>query len=670
MWPDQWADRYRRLPPGSAEGDDYQTSRTPYVRGPSRAMVDRRWTRTALCMFTQGGKSNAAYNAIGRILDIQPRPILYIGPTKTNVTEVIEPKVDAMLRSAPQLWAKVAKGKKYTATKKMVAGVAFRFAWAGSTTQIKAETAAVVIVDETDEMKGDLGGQGAIGALADARHGSYPDGRSNFLSSPTEGNVETEVDERTGLEHWKPADTDRLNSPIWAFWQEGTRHEYAWPCPHCREYFIPRFKLLKFPKDATLPEIRRKAYVECPHCEAQIANRHRSWMRDRGVYICPGQRPLKHADADRVAHIADYTAGKPVKRRGGRHVYEVEFGDYHAPDACDTESASFWVSGLANFSAAATFGGLAAIFTRAARSKDLDEIKGTINTKFGECWKFGGDAPSWIAVKARALPYRHGEVPPGVVVLFLTIDMQADRLVYVVRGWGVVDGAVHSWLVEEGELWGKTSQPAVWEEADALLEREWGGLRIAKGAVDSGYLPDMAYAFCLRHRGVLVPTKGHQAIDREYYASTPEVNRMGKAVKRPRVQLWHVDVDRTKAWVHGQIDLQEGVEPTWHVHSDVGEYYCEQIVAEARLVTPAGKAHWKQTGRNDYLDCEALQRFLARKWARLIGRLSKRRRAATESATDTAAPSAADEPDRPSREIAQPARRRRRRRGFSATSWR
>ena len=84
-------------------------------------------------MMAQGGKSKTMENAVGWKLDSDPEPILYIGPTKTNVTKVVEPKIDGMIRACETLKKKTVFGQKYTVTKKLIAGTSFRFAWAGST---------------------------------------------------------------------------------------------------------------------------------------------------------------------------------------------------------------------------------------------------------------------------------------------------------------------------------------------------------------------------------------------------------------------------------------------------------------------------------------------------------------------------------------------------------
>ena len=96
----------------------------------------------------------------GQRLDQAPVPILYVGPNKQFLSEQFEPRVMALLDGAATLVDKVARGKRMTKTRKMVAGVPFRLAHAGSTTALKSDPAALALVDEYDEMRSNVNDQG------------------------------------------------------------------------------------------------------------------------------------------------------------------------------------------------------------------------------------------------------------------------------------------------------------------------------------------------------------------------------------------------------------------------------------------------------------------------------------------------------------------------------
>jgi len=240
----EWADENRVLPPGSAEPGPWRSDRTPYTKPIAAACSSPHYRRVVVVMGSQMGKTAGLLNLIGHKLDDDPAPVLYIGPTKSNVDGVIEPQITQMLRSARALWRKTLTGRKAQKLVKRVSGVTLRLAWAGSATELASQPAHTVLVDEVDRMA-PIPGEGDPVSLAEARIATYPDGRLIITSTPTEGNVSSSKHAATGIEHWDQAAPEDLSSAVWRLWQEGTRWELAAPCPECKAYFVPRFKLLQ-----------------------------------------------------------------------------------------------------------------------------------------------------------------------------------------------------------------------------------------------------------------------------------------------------------------------------------------------------------------------------------------------------------------------------------------
>jgi phage terminase large subunit GpA-like protein len=214
-----------------------------------------------------------------------------------------------------------------------------------------------------------------------------------------------------------------------------------------------------------------------------------------------------------------------------------------------------------------------------------------------------GEAPKWERVAQCALGYREGEVPEGVLMLTCGVDVQKNRLPYCVRGW-TKDKT--SYLIERGEFWGETDHPEVWRQLNALLERDWHGVAIRVMAIDSGYRPDDVYTFVRSHRGVAIATKGHDRLDKPFYASRVDVNIRGTPAKGG-VQLWHFDTDTFKSWVHSHVEWPEGQPGAWYVFQGIDDDYCRQIVAEQRIAKASGKVGWiKVSSDNHYFDAEVL----------------------------------------------------------------
>ena len=77
------------------------------------------------------------------------------------------------------------------------------------------------------------------------------------------------------------------------------------------------------------------------------------------------------------------------------------------------------------------------------------------------------------------------------------------------------------------------------------------------------------------------------------------------------MKVWTLDAGYFKGWVHDRINYPEDQPGSWLLPQNVGDDYCKQIVAEQRMKTAAGRTMWVKRSTNDFLDCEAMQVFLA-----------------------------------------------------------
>jgi phage terminase large subunit GpA-like protein len=346
-------------------------------------------------------------------------------------------------------------------------------------------------------------------------------------------------------------------SPIWALYEQGTRFEWSWPCPECNAYFVPRFELLKWSEKATPAQAKRTARLLCPHCSALIEDKHRTAMNAAGRYE---------------------TTGDP-----------------------DSDCASFWVSGLA--SPWRSWGDCARSWIEAVRSGETSRMQAVKNTVFGELYKLQGEAPASAVVAALRGAYVMDECPTEARILTAGVDLQADRLVYVVRAWAERST---SWLIRHGEIYGDTLTEAPWGELAELLSAEWGGKRVRMMLVDSGYRPQPVYDFARRFPGRVLPSKGHDTLAKPVAVTALDTTARGKTAPRT-ARLAHVDAGYFKAFVHGRLAWPLDQPGAWHLPSDTTDDYCQQIVAEGRITKPNGRVIWVRTSKaNHYLDAEAL----------------------------------------------------------------
>lgn len=566
--PDEWAEQHRVLPPWSAEPGPYRCTRTPWVPGILAACADPRFREIVAVMASQCAKTETDLNLIGQRMEDDPVPTIVVFPTENAAQSQFEPRLMDMLRSTPSLWAKTAQGKKNRKTAKLIGGVMLRLAWAGSATELASQPAGLVIVDELDRME-PVPGEGDVVQLVKARGTTYPDRKLVITSTPLVGTVDTVRHEATGLEHWRVTAPDEIESATWRRWQEGTRHEWAWPCTECNAYFIPRFRWLRWPKGATATEARLTARLQCPWCDATLEDGRKTEMNLRGVFLAPGQ-----------------SVGEDGTIMG---------------DLAPTETASFWISGLC--SPWRTFGEIAQEYVKATALGDPAVMQSVVNTVLGELYSLAGEALPWETLRALQQPYQSGTVPDGVRVVVCGVDVQHNRLIYDVRGFGM---RLESWLIQHGELWGETDQEAVWAELGALLLSTFDGWPIRLMLIDSGFRPQPVYDFCRRSQGRGRATKGWERSEKPYRAATIDVTVAGKTVKRG-LQLWHLDAGFFKAFVHGRFGWPAGEPGGFHLPEDVPDAYLQELTAERRIVKPSGRPTWLRIRKaNHGLDTAAL----------------------------------------------------------------
>ncbi|NNV22081.1 terminase [Ochrobactrum pseudogrignonense] len=596
--PVQWAKDNREYPDTAGHPGPRNPHKTPYMIPFAMAVHGRTHKRVVMVVSAQSGKSETFLDLIGERLDTHPVPTLYVGPSKDFIINQWEPRIDELMRSTC-LKDVVAAKSKQKKTKKLINGVPLRLAHGGSSTAMKSDPFGLALTDEVDELAGNLNGQGDPVGLIDARGDTYPAFVHAITSTPSEGVAEVETDPESGLEFWSEVDPDEIKSTVWRLWLTGTRYHWAWPCPHCGEYFIPRFACLAWDKPMSeagreLPSTpalaQRTAHLMCPKNGCLIFDNDpapdnadittKEWMNDRGVYVAPGQS----------VDLEGNVIGMP-------------------PDAW---TLSYWVSGLC--SPFKSWGERAAAYVEAVRSGNPRAVQSVKNQGFGELYSPGGGAaPEWSEVMECTDDYVMGEVPGAVKVLTLTCDVQLDRLIYVIRGWGA--GGT-SWLVEARELYGMTEGEEVWDTFANVLTDTYDGLPIRLALVDSGYRPGKkflvpehrVYAFARRFPHLVRATKGSSnPMRKPLLANKIDIQIGGKEIKKG-LDLLRLDTDYFKSWVQQKIRWADDAPGAWYLPEDISEDYARQIVSESRMRAPGGKVKWVQRSKeNHFLDCESMQ---------------------------------------------------------------
>lgn len=334
------------------------------------------------------------------------------------------------------------------------------------------------------------------------------------------------------------------------------RQWWNWICEGCGNAFVPWFKTLEWPEKATKELALVESAVYCSHCRFRHSNDLKEKLNETGKYL-----PISE------------------KENKGR-------------------SIGFWIPGLC--SPWKSFGERAFSFLEANESGSQEKIQGVMNTCFGETWKVSGDAPKWEEIFALREQYKI--LPEKVLCLTAGIDVQKDRIYFVIRAWA---SGMESWLVSFGEIWGDTEKEKIWQDVySQILCSRWGEKKMSIRSifVDSGYREYVVYEFARKYPELVSACKGFPSSSQPLKTNKIEYGKDGSPTKYS-IRLWHVDDGYFKEWVHGKIKKGN----IWHVNMETNEDYCKHLVAEQLLILPSGKKKWiKVDKRNDYLDCEKM----------------------------------------------------------------
>jgi phage terminase large subunit GpA-like protein len=260
---DEWADRYRVLPPSSAEPGPWRTDRLPFLREIMREMTPSVATERVVVMkAAQVGATEVLLNFIGYTIAQAPANMLLVMPSLTMIRENTPRRIDPLIEYTPEVQRRVVRSEGKlggnTKTEKRFVGGLLNMVGANSAAGLRSIPAPFVLLDEVDAYPPSAGDEGDPVALALRAQTTYVARRkAALISTPlTKG-----------------------FSRIEAAFGESDKRLWHCPCPHCDEHWVIRWE------NVTWPEGRRElAHLVCPHCGAVIEERDRHAMVAAGAW--------------------------------------------------------------------------------------------------------------------------------------------------------------------------------------------------------------------------------------------------------------------------------------------------------------------------------------------------------------------------------------------------
>ena len=247
----EWADKYRILSSANAMAGKYRSSVVPYAVDPMNSICDPRTYRVSLMWGAQVGKTESLINnSIGYYIHQDPKSIIVMHPTLTDLGTWRETKLVPMLMDTPELDCRIAKPRGRegvnNANMKSFAGGFLYLVTAGSASNLRSKSAAIILCDEIDGYS-DTGEGDPISLL--------------WQRSATFG------DQKKLIETSTP--TIKGHSRIEEAFNAGDQRHFFIPCPHCGEFQTLKWKNVIWDKEADV-HLTESARYECEECDQVI----------------------------------------------------------------------------------------------------------------------------------------------------------------------------------------------------------------------------------------------------------------------------------------------------------------------------------------------------------------------------------------------------------------
>jgi phage terminase large subunit GpA-like protein len=567
----QWADTYRKLPSeSSAEPGQYRSSRTPYLREIMDCLSTRSPVQVLVNMKSaQIGGTEAANNWIGYTIDVAPAPFLLVMPTDDLIKRNTAQKLDPMFKETPQLRNKIVnagdrEGKNNGMMKTFPGGILVMAA-AQSPTGLRSMSAQNVILDEVDNYKMDVGGEGSPIELAKTRTRTFPRRKIFVVSTPTISGASI-IEQEYNL-------TDQ--------------RKYFVPCPDCGHKQALVFEQLRW----TEGDADSVCYC-CEACGVLIEEHKKTQLLAKGEWIP--------------------TAPEKISRiRRGYHLNALysPYGWYSWADIVrQYEEAIEEIRKEGKNDKLKTF---------------TNTILGLPWEEKGDRPQWDRLYERREQYQRNVLPKEVCFMTCGVDIQADRIELEIVGWGKGKRSWSI-DYRVITGDTGQTPVWRKLEQLM----SEDFRTEDGATMQIGLFAIDTGFNTQKVYEFCRKFEGSRVLAVKGQGNDKMNVpisnAKIVDVNEDGKKVGT--VALWNVGVGVIKSEIYGWLRQnlnEDGSEPAGYCHfPQYDVHYFKSLTAEVytyKIVNNVRKYYWvKMYDRNEVLDCRVYARA-----ASIVGQIDR-----------------------------------------------
>lgn len=478
----------------------------PFQREIADAIGDPMIERVTLVKPVRVGFTTLLTSATASFIANDPAPILALLPTEADCWDYMVSDIEPIFAASQGVSEAMSDERDETGRNTLLSrrfpGGSLKVIAAKAPRNLRRHNVRVLFIDEADGMEATSEGSPIV--LAERRTLSFPDRKIVLGSTP--------VHEET--------------SQVLRAYARSDARVFEVLCPECGAFSEILWDGIVWDNDD--PETAR---WKCPHCEAEIDERHKP----------------------------DMVAG----------------GHWRATRPEIKGHAGFRMNALISLHANASWPKLVAEFLGA--KDDPTTLQTFVNTILGQGWKGEGDELSDEDLAGRGEEWGLEAVPAEVLAITAGCDVQHDRLELTFAGWGE-DGA--AFILDHKVIWGEWDADETWQELDAILATRFkhdlgGRIGIDALAVDAGDGTTIhrVTSFTMpRTRRKVFAIKGAAG-------NRPLIERAGSKTKTG-ARLWIVGVDTAKTQLFARLSRGS----TIRFSEDLPRVWYEQLASERAVV--------------------------------------------------------------------------------------
>lgn len=394
-------------------GEQWSNEVTPYMVKPANALTAREYSGLVFMGPARSAKTQALIdNLITYAIVVDPSSAMVFGPTEGFMNDWAKDRLDKINydNSAVNDLLSASKTDNVVYYKRYRSGARVKLAWP-TVGGLRGKEYRFILMTEYDDPVMHQRLDGDLFQLGKKRTVTFMSrGMTAVESSPNRDNTDRKFKPRT------PHDCPPVGG-IADLYRQGTREVFYVPCTNCNFFFIPDFEYLKWIESDSILECAESAALICPRCDHAHEHSYKKEMNLNGEWLSDGQ-----------------TIDENGKIEG---------------DSVYSDTASFWFRGVnATFQ---TWASQVSDYLKGLKAYeetgDETQLKTAANINRAEIYTLQTSnedmVPDEFAERAEALPEK--EVPEGVLFLVMAIDVQKNRFVVQVQGYGKYG---EQWLID------------------------------------------------------------------------------------------------------------------------------------------------------------------------------------------------------------------------------